>query len=73
MSDCIANPKVSDFAFELRAKPTQSPTTTGASQRWNGRSHKKILENQPEDALGSFVKTVGTVKTERRILKYLTL
>ena len=34
---------------------------------------KKILENRPEDALGSLVKTVETVETERRILKYLIL
>ena len=34
---------------------------------------KKMLENQPEDALGSLVKTVETVETERRILKYLKL
>ena len=33
---------------------------------------KKMLENRPEDALGSLVKTVETVKTERGILKYLT-
>ena len=33
----------------------------------------KMLENRPEDALGSLVKTVETVETERRILKYLTL
>ena len=31
---------------------------------------KKMLENRPEDAL---VKTVETVKTEKSILKYLTL
>ena len=34
---------------------------------------KKMLENRPEDALGSLVKTVETLETERRVLKYLTL
>ena len=33
----------------------------------------KMLKNRPEDALVSLVKTVETVKTERGILKYLTL
>ena len=33
----------------------------------------KMLENRPKDALGSLVKTVETVETERRLLKYLTL
>ena len=34
---------------------------------------RKMLENRPEDAIGSLVKTVETVETERRILTYLTL
>ena len=34
---------------------------------------RKMLENRPEDAIGSLVKTVETVETEKRILKYLTL
>ena len=33
----------------------------------------KMLEKQPEDALDSLVKTVETVETERRVLKYPTL
>ena len=33
----------------------------------------KMPENRPEDTLGSLVKTVETVETERKILKYLTL
>ena len=32
-----------------------------------------MLENRSEDALGSLVKTVETLETERRVLKYLTL
>ena len=38
-----------------------------------GKEEEKMLENRPEDALDSLVKTVETVETERKILKYLTL
>ena len=41
--------------------------------KYKYKTNIKMLENRPEDALGSLVKTVETVKTERRILKYLTL
>ena len=47
----------------------QSHSDTDDSLDVLGQS-KKMLENRPEDALGSLVKTV---ETERRILKYLTL
>ena len=46
----------------------------GVDKYWaNIVTTKKMLENRPKDALGSLVKTVETVMTERRIMKSLTL
>ena len=57
---------VSLFNMQMMKKQKQDPWEPCMILATN----KKMLENRPEDALGSLVKTV---ETERRILKYLIL
>ena len=54
-------PAIIDHDYDKSVTPCENPIFL---------TRKKMLENRPEDALGSLVKTV---ETERRILKCLTL